>query len=96
MAVLVSYRGVVEEEGVVRVREAAALPTGTEVIVIAAQIAPLEEQKHRLANLSPTEWRRPFEAVRAAWDTSEPAPDEERLPSDDELVALVRHARTDQ
>lgn len=96
MAVLTTYHGIVEKEGIVRVREGALLPAGTEVIIVAAELASLEEQKRRLANISPAEWRQPFDAVRAAWDTSEPAPGEDDLPSDDELVALVRQARSNQ
>jgi hypothetical protein len=93
MAVLTTYHGVVETEGIVRVREGALLPTGTEVIIVAAELASLEGQKRRLANVSPAEWHQPFDAVRAAWDTSEQAPGEDDLPSDKELVALVRTSR---
>jgi hypothetical protein len=96
MAILTTYHGVVEKEGIVRVREGALLPAGTEVIIVAAELASLEDQKRRLANISPAEWRQPFDAVRAAWNASEPAPEEGDLPSDDELVALVRQARGDQ
>jgi hypothetical protein len=96
MAVLTTYHGVVEKEGIVRVREGALLPAGTEVIIVAAELALLEEQKRRLANIPASEWRQPFDVVRSAWDTSEPVPDEGDLPSDEELVALVRQARSNQ
>jgi hypothetical protein len=96
MTVLATYRGVVERDGIVRLREGPALPTGTEVVVVVAQPLSIEEQERRLAALSPEEWQRPFDAVRAAWDTSEPAPDEDDLPSDEELVALVHQARSEQ
>lgn len=97
MSVLTAYRGVIEEEGTVRLRQAPALPAGTEVVVVVAQSVPsLEEQEHRLASLSPEEWRRPFDAVRAAWDASEPAPDEGHLASDKELVELVHQVRNDR
>ncbi|HQE92043.1 MAG TPA: hypothetical protein PLH19_04610 [Anaerolineae bacterium] len=87
---LTTYRGVIEKDGIVRLRQSPPLPIGTEVLVVAAQPLPsLEEQRHRLAALSPEEWRKPFDAVRVAWDTSEPAPDEDALPSDGELVELV-------
>ncbi|MBN2392805.1 MAG: hypothetical protein JXR84_18890 [Anaerolineae bacterium] len=98
MGVLTAYRGVVEKNGLVRLRrsaEARLLPPGSEVLIIATQVQPvpdLEEQERRLSALSPEEWRRPFDAVRAAWDASEPALDETIL-SDDELVALVHQAR---
>lgn len=98
MGVLAAYRGVVEKNGLVRLRrpaEARLLPPGSEVLIIATQAQPvsdLEEQERRLAALSPEEWRRPFDAVRAAWDASEPALDETVL-SDEELVALVHQVR---
>jgi len=97
MSVLTAYRGVVEKEGTVRLRQAPSLPAGTEVVVVVAQSVPsLEEQERRLAALSPEEWRRPFDAVRAAWDASEPAPDEGHLPSDEELVELVHQVRKER
>ncbi len=97
MTVLTAYRGVVEKEGTVRLRQAPALPAGTEVVVVVAQSVPsLEEQERRLAALSPDEWRRPFDAVRAAWDASEPAPDEGHLASEEELVELVHQVRQDR
>jgi len=97
MSVLTAYRGVVEKEGTVRLHQAPSLPAGTEVVVVVAQTVPsLEEQEHRLAALSPEEWRRPFDAVRAAWDASEPAPDEGHLPSDEELVELVHQVRKER
>jgi hypothetical protein len=66
------------------------------VIIVAAELASLEEQKRRLANISASEWQQPFDAVRAAWDTSEPVPGEGDLPSGEELVALVRQARSNR
>ncbi|HUX75405.1 MAG TPA: hypothetical protein VMY40_02045 [Anaerolineae bacterium] len=95
--VLTAYHGVVEEEGIVRLCQAPSLPAGTEVVVVVAQpVLSLEEQERRLAALSPEEWRRPFDAVQAAWDASEPALDEGHLPSDEELVALVHEARQEK
>jgi len=97
MGILTAYRGVVEKTGLVRLRRAPALPAGTEVVVVAAQPLPsIEEQKRRLAALSPEEWRKPFEAVHAAWNASEPAPDAENIPGDEELVALVHQVRDEQ
>jgi hypothetical protein len=97
MGVLTTYRGVVEK-GVVRLRsQLPAPPDGAEVLVVAVQPVPsLEEQERRLAALSPEEWRKPFDAVQAAWNASEPAPDEGKTFSDDELVALVHEARDEQ
>ncbi len=98
MGSLIAYRGVVEKNGLVRLRRPAGarlLQPGSEVLVVAAQSQPLsdlDEQERRLLSLSSEEWRRPFEAVRAAWEASEPAPDEGTL-SDDELVILVHQAR---
>ena len=98
MGILAAYRGVVEKNGLVRLHRSAdarLLSPGSEVLVVATQPQPvldLEEQERRLAALSPEEWRRPFDAVQAAWDASEPAPDENTL-SDDELVALIHQVR---
>lgn len=94
---LTTYRGVMGKDGLVRLRHAPALPVGTEVLVVAAQPLPsLEEQKRRLGALSPEEWRKPFDAVRTAWDTSEPAPDEDSFPGDEELVELVHKVRQER
>jgi len=96
-ATLTTYRGVMEKDGLVRLRHAPALPEGTEVVVVVVQpLSSLEEQERRLAALSPEEWRKPFDAVRAAWDASEPAPDEDALPSDEELVDLVNQVRQEK
>ena len=94
MAVLTTYRGVLEKDRVVRLHQTPVLPVGTEVVVVAARPLPsIKGQKHRLATLSPEEWRKPFDAVRAAWDTSEPAPDEDSPPNDEGLVTLVHQAQ---
>ncbi len=97
MGVLTTYRGIVEN-GMVRLRPSSLVPPdGTEVLVVAAQPLPSpEEQERRWAAMSPEEWRKPFDAVRAAWDATEPAPDEGKTFSDDELVALVHEARDEQ
>ena len=39
------------------------------------------------------EWHQPFDAVRAAWDASLPAPNEVAIPDDETLVALVYQVR---
>ena len=39
------------------------------------------------------EWHQPFEAVRAAWDSSSPAPDGDPIPDDETLVDLVHRVR---
>lgn len=97
MGVLTTYRGVVEK-GVVRLRPPSpALPEGAEVLVVAVQPSPsLEEQERRFAEMSEEEWRKPFDIVRMAWDASEPAPEEGKVLSDDELVALVHRARDER
>jgi hypothetical protein len=93
---LTTYRGVIKD-GLVRLRHAPPLPAGTEVLVVAAQPLPSpEEQRHRLAALPPDEWRKPFDAVRAAWDASEPAPDEDALLSDEELVELIHKVQQEE
>ena len=98
MGVLAAYRGVVEKNGLVRLRrsaEARLLPPGSEVLIIAtqAQLAPdLEEQERRLAALSPEEWQRPF-AEYEAIAAREFAEAEIADISDDELVALIHEAR---
>ena len=93
-SVLTTYHGVLEEEGIVRLHRAPPLPAGTEVVVVVAQpVLSLEEQERCLAALSPEEWRGPFDAVRAAWDASEPVPDEGHIPGDEELVALIHQVR---
>jgi hypothetical protein len=42
------------------------------------------------------EWRRPFDAVRQAWEVSPPAPAEDSIPDDDALVQLVHQTRDEQ
>jgi hypothetical protein len=91
---LISYHGVVEN-GKVRLRDTVVLPEGAEVIVVTQQPLSLEEQERRLAALLPEEWPRSFEAVRRAWDESEPAELEGETLSDDELNAIVHLARTE-
>ncbi len=98
MGVLAAYRGVVEKNGLVRLRrsaEARLLPPGSEVLVIATQaqtVPDLEEQERRLAALSPEEWRRPFEEYEAI-AAREFADTDVADISDDELVALIHEAR---
>jgi len=93
MRTMISYPGVVEG-GKVRLIDA-ALPDGTEVVVVAvAQPLPsVEEQIQRLQAIPPEEWRKPFEAAIRAWDESEPAELEGQPLSDSELSALIEEAR---
>ena len=92
-ATLTTYRGVMEKDGLVRLRHAPALPEGTEVVVVVAQPLPsLEEQKRRLAALSPEEWRKPFDEF-AAIVAQEQAEIDVANVSDEELVTLVHEAR---
>jgi hypothetical protein len=58
-------------------------------------IAQWEELVTLLENIEAweQEWHQPFEAVRAAWDTSSPAPDEAPILDDDTLVDLVHRVR---
>ena len=39
------------------------------------------------------DWRRPFDAVREAWDASSPAPDEDAIPEGEALARLVHQVR---
>ncbi len=90
---LTTYRGVMEKDGLVRLRHAPALPVGTEVLVVAAQpLLSLEEQKRRLADLSPEEWRKPFDEFAAVVAQEQVEVDIADV-SDEELVALVHEAR---
>jgi hypothetical protein len=89
---LATYLGVVEK-GRVRLREPVDLPEGAEVLVIAVEPESAEVQERRLAALSPEEWKEPFDSVRAARETSEPAPKEADLSDDEELSTLVQEAR---
>ncbi len=90
---LTTYRGVMEKDGLVRLRHAPALPVGTEVLVVAAQpLLSLEEQKRRLAALSPEEWRKPFDEFAAVVAQEQVEVDIADV-SDEELVALVHEAR---
>ncbi len=88
---LATYHGVVEH-GLVRLRDG-ALPEGAEVVVVVWKPPSVEEQERRLAALSAEEWRKPFEAVRRAWDESAPTELEGESLSDDELNTLVHQAR---
>lgn len=98
MGILTAYRGVVEKNGLVRLRRSAdvrLLPPGSEVLVVATQPPPildLDEQERRLAALSPEEWRRPFEAYEAI-AARELADADIADISDDELVALIHEVR---
>jgi hypothetical protein len=95
-SVLTTYHGVLEEEGIVRLRQAPPLPAGTEVVVVVAQpVLSLEEQERRLAALSSEEWRRPFEEFEAIAGQEEAEVDVASI-SDEELVALTRKARQEK
>ncbi len=93
MAVLTSYYGVVEREGIVRLRQAPALPTGTEVVVVVARPLPsLEDQAHHQTTLAPEDWHKPFDEF-AIIVAQEQAEVDIADVSDEELVALVHEAR---
>jgi len=100
MGVLAAYHGVLEKGGIVRLRQAPALPAGAEVVVVVAYPCPaplpsLEEQERRLAALSEEEWRRPFDEFAAIVAQEQAEVDIASL-SDDELVALVHEARRER
>jgi hypothetical protein len=92
MSRLNSYQGVVEG-GKVRLLNA-RLPDGVKVVVVAPEPLPsIEEQSERLRSLSADEWRKPFAAIRQAWEKTESAELEGEALSDDDLNALVHEAR---
>ena len=102
MGVLATYHGVLEQGGIVRLRQAPALPVGAEVVVAYPHPVPsptslpsLEEQERHLAALSPEEWRRPFDEF-AAIVAQEQAEVDIASISDEELVALVHEARRER
>jgi hypothetical protein len=95
-SVLTTYHGVLEEEGIVRLRQAPPLPAGTEVVVVVAQPVPsLAVQERRLAALSPEEWRRSFEEFESIAGEEEVGVDVASI-SDEELVALVHETRQEK
>jgi len=96
MAVLTTYRGMVEKGGIVRLRQVPSVPVGTEVIVVVAQPFPsLEKQERRLEKLSPKEWCRPFDEF-AAVVTQEQTEVDVADVDDEELVALVHQVRRER
>ena len=95
-SVLTTYHGVLEEEGIVRLRQAPPVPVGTEVVVVVAQPVPsLEEQERRLAARSSEEWRRSFEEFEAIAGQEEAEADVASI-SDEELVALIHETRQEK
>ena len=97
MTTMTTYRGIVQEDGSVRLQYAPALPAGAEVVVVVAQPYPtVAEQVQRLMAMSEEEWRQPFEQIEEAWETFEPAPDEDKIPDDEALVALVHKVRRER
>ena len=92
-SVLTTYHGVLEEGGIVRLRQAPPLPAGTEVVVVVAQPVPsLEVQERCLAALSSEERRRSFEESEAIAGQEDAEVDIATI-SDEELVALVHETR---
>lgn len=89
---LVSYQGIVKEDGLVQLL-GASLPVGVRVVVVAPQLLPVEQQIERLEGLSSHEWREPFdEFVRQASQEAQPEVDIDTL-GDDDLVKLVHESR---
>jgi hypothetical protein len=58
-------------------------------------MAHWQELVKRLRDLEAWEetWQKPFDAIRTAWETSAPAPDEALIPDDETLVDLVHQLR---
>ena len=95
-SVLTTYHGVLEEEGIVRLRQVPPLPAGTEVVVVVAQpVLSLEEQERRLAAFSSEEWRRSFDEYEAIVVQEDAKVDSASI-SDEELVALVHETRQEE
>ena len=88
---LTTYQGVVEE-GKVKLFGPRP-PDGTLVVVVAQAWPSVEEQIARLRAIPDDEWRKSFDALRRAWDESEPAELEGEQLSTEELVKLVHEAR---
>jgi hypothetical protein len=92
---LLTYRGVVKN-GRVEI-ENARLPEGMKVVVVThAALPSAAEQREKLATLSDSEWREPFEAyARTLRDSSAEAEIESLSDAElDELVHKAKHERS--
>ena len=94
---LTSYHAVVADGGQIRLTDPVELPPGTEVLVVVAtpSQAKATAQEARLAALSETEWRAPFEAYAAAVAEESPPDADPTTISDEELVEIVHRVRAE-
>ncbi len=88
---LATYWGIVEE-GKVRLLGPKP-PDGTLVVVVAQGWPSVEDQIAQLRATPQDQWHRSLDALRRAWDESEPAEWEGERLAEDELVKLVHEAR---
>jgi hypothetical protein len=86
-----TFQGVIEK-GQVRWLGAAP-PEGMLIVAVAKESPSVEEQIKRIQSIPPDEWRKSFDALRRAWEESEPAELEGEELADEELVKLVHQAR---
>ncbi|HRQ38028.1 MAG TPA: hypothetical protein PLD25_08955 [Chloroflexota bacterium] len=88
---LVTYHGIVRD-GKIELADM-HLPDGAEVVVITQlPLSSVDKQKRRLAALSETEWRQPFETYWRLLQECETEADIESL-SDEQINSLVHEVR---
>jgi hypothetical protein len=93
MNVLITYHGVVEKDGLVRLRWAPELPEGTEVVIVVTRsLAAPEEQERDLNALVLEDYHKSFERFEAAVAEERADVDVADI-SDEELVSVVHDAR---
>ena len=93
MNVLTTYHGVVEKDGLVRLRWAPELPEGTDVVIVVARsLAAPEEQGRDLNALSLEDYHKPSERFETVVAEERANVDVADI-SDEELVSLVHYAR---
>lgn len=88
---LVTYHGIVRN-GKIEIADT-RLPDGAEVVVITQlPLSSVDKQKRRLAALSETAWRQPFEKYWRLLQEGEAEADIESM-SDEQLNSLIHEAR---
>lgn len=93
MNVLTTYHGVVEKDGLVRLRWAPKLPEGTDVVIVVTRsLAAREEQERDLNAPSLEDYHKPFERFETVVAEERADVDVADI-SDEELVSLVDYAR---
>jgi len=93
MNVLTTYHGVVDKDGLVRLRRAPKLPEGTEVVIVVTRsLAAPEEQERDLNELSLEDYHEPFERFETVVAEERADVDVADI-RDEDLVSLVHYAR---